>query len=347
MSEFRSSEENIDPPTNPKFTVIDAWRLHNPDKRPPVLSSQEQAYVDWYDRHERERRKWDMENVTEERIHKWEELERDRRIEEVWRDQAQALEEWLNDHPELFIEIAQTFSSRHKTALPLSYDRSGLYWLAANIVFKRFGFGDERRIDVGDAVFNRLYELFQDPRGSLFNELPEERREELNSAFGQAMHEAHGKLVRAGVERIQQLEHYIAHSAKIILKGGRAVDPEVRKRQRAKKKAQLSSLDDNDATSSTPHDSSPWENESYLKSEEDPSPSSSKTPKEQISNQDTFHTAELSEFVRTLSDQQKAIFFPLLLNPHLTNKELAPNFNLTPQRIGQIRAEIEKAWRSR
>jgi hypothetical protein len=210
------------------------------------------------------------------------------------------------------------------------------------------------RDEVGCAVFDRLQGLLTGHDKRPFHELQEDRREELNAAFGQAMTEAHQKLTKKGADTIQVLENWLAHSAKKTLAGGRAVDPEARKRQRRKKIPQTVTSDDGQLPAGEPDISiadsieesehfypSQQKNEEYVHLQNYP------INKEEASNVDTLSTAELSEFVGTLSDQQKAILGPLFVNPYLSNGELAKRFNLTPQRIGQIRKKISELWESR
>lgn len=343
-------------PKHPKFTSVEAWRIQIPSNRPDVLTPEQQAYVQQYDQQQRDRAKWDM-PIPENRLRKWYELDAQGSQKAVWADQVKLLEEWLEQHPDRVEELATRFAMPgappNESDLPESYHWSGLYWLAANVVFRRFGFGDQIRQEVGGAVFDRLYGLFQGRDNRPFNKLPENRRDELNAAFGQAMVEAHRKLARIGAEEIQYLERWLAHSAKIILAGGRAVDPETRKRQRRKRKTQSAENDDRQIPGKEPDisiaDWIEWSEHfdpSQQETEEHDSLQSHPKNKEEASNVDTLSTAELSEFVASLTDQQKAILGPLFIDPYLSNGELAKRFNLTPQRIGQIRKEIEKLWES-
>ena len=347
-------------PVQPKFNYLEACRLHNPANRPPVLTPEQQAYVDRYDEQERERRKWDMSNVTEERFQKWETLEADKLYKKIWADQARAFEEWFDQHPELAQELVERFAQLKENSQPESCHWSGLYWLAANVVFRRFGFSNQireavgtgalDRLPVGTAVFDRLQGFLKGTDKRQFDQLSEKKRERLNAAIGQAMYEAHQLLARKGADAIQFLERWLVHSAKMILAGERAVDPEVRKSQRRKKKAsQVIRNEEQEPAISLPsirrafdpnqleHD----ENKGYSSLQNHP------TTIEEVSNLDILSTVEFREFISTLSDQQKAILGPLLINPYLSNKALAEHIDLTPQRIGQIKQQIQDLWKNR
>ncbi len=52
-------------PAQPKFTAVEAWRLHNPSNRPASLTPEQQAYLERYDKREQERRKWCVEISTD------------------------------------------------------------------------------------------------------------------------------------------------------------------------------------------------------------------------------------------------------------------------------------------
>ena len=307
--------------------------------------------------------------ISEDRFRKWDELDEQGQRKEVWADQAKVFEEWLDQNPERAEELVSFYAKPglppNESNLPESYHWSGLYWLAANVAFRRFGFGDQIRQEVGHAVFDRLYGLFQGRDTRPFSMLPENRRDELNAAFGQAMGEAHSKLARIGAEEIQCFERWLAHSARLILRGKRAVDPETKKRQRreqrnpAAQKERLSEVEgteaDEGSTGSTSAGAVPQlerpANRPIMMAP--PRPRTTKSlPRswaplaDDHADDDPFSTVNFKEFVRRISDQQKAILGPLLINPYLSNGELAKHFNLTPQRIGQIRKEIEKLWES-
>jgi len=160
----KSLLRKLNQPVQPKFTAIEAWRLQNPANRPTTLTPEQKDYVDQYDLRQRNRAKWDM-PISEDRFHKWDELEEQGKSKEVWADQAKLFEKWLDQHPERAKELVAFYAKPglppNESNLPESYHWSGLYWLAANVVFRRFGFGDQIRQEVGRAVFDRLYGLFQ------------------------------------------------------------------------------------------------------------------------------------------------------------------------------------------
>ena len=367
--------------------------------------------------------------VPPERIRQWSQWEKTGQHRKVYKDHVAWFIEWFDAHPYQAEELARRFAESGGT-LTLTpsdnyeqfYHRSGLYWMAANIVFRRFGFGDQMHYEVGRAVFDKVHELLMGHDKRPFHELQDDRREGLNAAIGQAMKEAHHKLANKGADTIQILEHWLVHSAKIILAGGRAIDPGLRKRQRRERKQQKLPSEVKECPfchcvldkippviCSHCGTAIPGEKKSYNPqakrvrtkrngpsrqsaefeqsqpgplepdqerdctqgfsrvSQEDEEYDSPKnhsndrkaadtpltTEREVLypygdrGDEDTLAAAELSEFVGTLSDQQKAILGPLFINPHLSNEELAKRFNLTPQRIGQIRKDVKERWECR
>lgn len=353
-------------PAQPKFTAVEAWRLQNPANRPATLTPEQQGYVDQYDQLQRDRAKWDM-PIPENRLLEWDELDAQGLKEAVWADQAKIFEEWLDQHPaqtkELIARFIKPGAHPDETSLPNSYHWSGLYWIAANVVFKRFGVGDDLRDEVAGAVLDRFKYFWKELSLSPIV-LDPKRREALETAGGEAYVETHKRLSRHGAHTIQQLENYLVRSMQKILKGERALDPEQRKRERRRKKEQIAAEDETlgviqeeeigpsgfeiDEVDTLHHDSSPMSPErAFIQlpssiNEEDDAPTS-----EARANENPMSTAELAEFVRTLSDQQKDVFVPLLQDPTLTNKDLALRRGCTPRRIAQIRDDILRLWNSR
>ncbi|MBS0164741.1 MAG: hypothetical protein JSR29_01535 [Nitrospira sp.] len=192
-------------PINPKFTAIEAWRLQDPAKRPAILSPQEQAYVDRYDRWEKERRKWDMDNVTEERIQKWEELAEAGQDQEVYKDQADAFEEWLRQHRDLAEELLTRFSrpvhSLYGNKSPEKYHWSGLYWLAVNVLLKIYGLEDR----AAAPIIRRLQEIWASSRYDA---------DMVTTSCDEGYMATHRMLSTGGAAYLKQIDRYLLRTVK-------------------------------------------------------------------------------------------------------------------------------------
>ena len=199
-------------PAQPRmFRVVDAWRLQNPAYRPASLTPEEQAYVEWYDQCESERRRWEVE-ISTERWDRWGTLEdsildckdrakqseargnsedakhfqrlAERARTELHADLAKVGEQWMAENPELarklvdqfigqswvkpvptkafkeylneqfakrkaafeerpyFFSEAWAVSGTSNAAQEQAYYKGRLFFIAANLILKHFGFND-------------------------------------------------------------------------------------------------------------------------------------------------------------------------------------------------------------
>jgi hypothetical protein len=321
-------------PTNRKFSAVDAWRAA--DESPLNPSPEEKAYLNRQD--QQEQRKWEGQ-LSEERWQRWRELEKARRWPDLYADQARLFEEWFDAHPELHRELAAWLSKvevDQSEDSPPGYDRSGLFWLTTNIVFQRLGLrGDIVADGVAVALFARFTHFW--PAMKAPEELDEKRRAAFDAAFEQAYLDTHRRVSKAGVHAIQQLEHYLVNSAKRILSGGRAVDPQVRKQQRRQKAGKASegaALADQAESPQSLDDIQRLELEDFIEDKvADPK------------SLDDIQRLELEDFIHRLPDRQKAVLGPLLADPTLTHEQLAAQLGCSTKHIRNIRKEVRNIWR--
>jgi hypothetical protein len=362
-----------------QLSLLRVWEIQAAEHRPLDMSPAEQAYCEPFDRAEAEAAKLDM-HVPPERIRQWNQLAKTGQHLEVYKDQVALFNEWMDAHPEQAEELVRQFAEPGAPPRPeisesqQFYHWSGLYWLAANVVFQRFGLGEKLRDEIAQGVFARMKHFW--PELQRAQNLDPARREALDSACGEAYMQAHQRLSRAGADTIEQLEHWLVATMHRLLKGGRLLDPEKRRKERrAKKKgaAQKERFSEEEATCTAAEEdegvvgSTPEVDEHQLDREElDPCRDlqrafcatgeegealdllpGQRPVHEATSADDPSQTAELTEFLSTLPARHRAVFGDLRANPTLTNEDLASFHGLTPRRIAQILDEVLYRWNHR
>jgi hypothetical protein len=181
--------------------ILRVSALQNPERRPPFLSSAEHAYCERFDRAEDEAAKWDI-PLAEERRLNWGQLAKEKRWDELAADQAELFESWLIANPERVNELLPRFVNSGDrpdgTMLPdEAYHSSGLFWLAANVLFKMYGFDDR----IAEPMIKRLeakFAKFRRPN-------PDVVTAGVGSGYAETIHQFADK----GAHVIHQIDHYL------------------------------------------------------------------------------------------------------------------------------------------
>jgi hypothetical protein len=188
-----------------RWNLSRAWELQDPEHRPTHLTAEEKAYCEEYDRRETEAAKWDV-PLPEERRLRWGNLSKAGKWEELEADQAELFESWLRDNPERVRDLLPHVGTRADppdgTGLPLgAYHSSGLFWIAANVLFKMYGFDDR----LADSIVRGLLTKWSQTRYGV-------DAVTMGCSFGYT--DTIRKLATKGAHSIRNIDHYLLRTVR-------------------------------------------------------------------------------------------------------------------------------------
>lgn len=305
----------------PKFTAAEAWKaLAHPPKKP---SPELRAYLDHHAKLELEKRKWEFE-ATDEQWRHLDELSNLGQWDQYNQELVSLFEVHLDGHPSLDEELILLFTeAQMRSPMTLhakeaeTFHSSGLFWLAANIAFKRHGL--DGRIE--KYVLGWVERHWKKSRVS---------KDERIFVFGQSYAQVRKQLFIRGAHTVRRLEHFLAISVKNLMIRTTGYDPNGRRKN---EKVELPKYPGSDLI--------------FNKGDEAPIPEFGEildtvrnTSPEGFPEQDAI----VNSFLQDLPERDRSILLFSMANPDATDKETADAFGISTKTIQRVRQAAGKRW---